>query len=398
VNILFLALYPPLPAIDGGRLRTYNTLRQAARHQPVTLLAFDDPLCTPEQRAALQALCEVITVPLAPAPPRTPLQQLAGVAAREPIGLRHWQSAAMHARLRDLAAERRHDLVHVDHLALMPYAADLPGLPVVLTHHNVEALAQQRQHGISRAGRLRRWLDTRESERWRRYEIAASRRADALVVVSDIDAGYFRAATPGTPLFVAPNGVDTGYFTPRGPASGARLLYTGAMNYAPNVDAVCWFCADIFPAIRRARPDAEFVIAGRDPTPEVRALAAIDGVCVTGRVDDMRAYYAQAAMLVVPLRSGGGTRLEILEAMAMGMPVISTSIGCEGLNVQNGIDIVIADTPGDFATQAAALIANVDHRHEIGTAARHTVVAGYDWDAVYQQQESAYTTARKSQQ
>ncbi|MBI5878480.1 MAG: glycosyltransferase [Chloroflexi bacterium] len=382
MNILFLALYPPLPAIDGGRLRIFNVLQQAAQRHRVTLVALDDPLCDAVNRAALAALCEVVTVPRPPALARTWVTRIRDIASSEPVGLNAWQSDAMHALVRRLAAEERYDLAHIDHLSLMPYAGDLGAMPVVLTHHNVEALAQRRQLAISGRSVLRRWLDAREHERWRRYEIAASKRADALIAVSETDAAYFRAALPGKPVFVVPNGVDTAHLQPRQRAAGARLLYTGSMNYAPNVDAVCWFCEEIFPAIRRARPDAEFVIAGRDPTTEVKALATIDGVRVTGRVDDMRPYYADAAVFVVPLRAGSGTRLKILEAMAMGLPVVTTTIGCEGLDVSHDRDLLIADTPGAFATAVNAALADPDVCARLGTHARQTVLQNYSMQAI----------------
>jgi glycosyltransferase involved in cell wall biosynthesis len=191
---------------------------------------------------------------------------------------------------------------------------------------------------------------------------------------------------------VIPNGIDTHEFAPLPETpDGNVLVYVGNMGYLPNVDAMTHFCGEVLPLVRQQVPDAELWIVGINPLPEVQALAG-EGVYVTGAVDDVRAYYQKSKVCVVPLRAGGGTRLKILESMALNRPVVSTSIGCEGLDLEPGTHLRVADDPQSFARDVVELLQNKNLRQQITTQALQHVRQVYDWDGIAAQLVDTYTT------
>jgi glycosyltransferase involved in cell wall biosynthesis len=226
-----------------------------------------------------------------------------------------------------------------------------------------------------------------------RYEGQALQRFDALLAVSDTDRETFTRLYPGMqrgPIHVVRTGVDTEYFSPDSSSEGgADLVFTGSMDWLPNEDGMVWFCREVLPLVRRQVPAVRLSIVGRAPTPAVVRLAADAGVHVTGRVDDVRPYMRAAALYVVPLRIGGGTRLKIFEAMAMGQAVVSTTVGAEGLAVTHGRDVLLADGAPDFARAIVQLLSNIDQRRQLGRAARALVVEHFDWSTVARDLESA---------
>jgi glycosyltransferase involved in cell wall biosynthesis len=226
-----------------------------------------------------------------------------------------------------------------------------------------------------------------------RFEARALARFDGVLAVSNADRDTFTRLYPGAirqPVHVVPTGVDTDYFTPQRSSPDSRgLVFTGSMDWLPNEDAMTFFCRDVLPLVRAAEPAASLTIVGRTPTGAVSALASGDAVRVTGRVEDVRPYMQEAAVYVVPLRIGGGTRLKIFEAMAMGKAVVSTTVGAEGLPIQNGEHLLLADTPAAFASAVIDLLRNPARRVQLGSAARTLVVDRYDWSAVAAELESA---------
>jgi glycosyltransferase involved in cell wall biosynthesis len=222
-----------------------------------------------------------------------------------------------------------------------------------------------------------------------------------VLAVSEADRDTFARLYPGAataPIHVVPTGVDTTFFAPAdaspeaaSPRGSRSLIFTGSMDWLPNADAMLFFCRDILPLIRAEEPDVALSIVGRAPTPAVRRLAADHGVEVTGRVDDVRPYMREAAVYVVPLRIGGGTRLKIFEAMAMAKAVVSTAVGAEGLPVTGGEHLLLADEPRGFARAVVRLLRDLDRRRAIEQAARQLVVSQYDWSVVAGDLESALT-------
>lgn len=396
MRILFLSLYVPYPPNDGGRIRTWNILQQIAQRHEVTLGTFAKAGGDREPLAVLRKMCrEVVTVEQPQLPARTLLHRIAGLFRHTPASLRQYRSLLLSNALRRWAGERAFDVVHVDQIYLAQYAPALHPLPTVLTHHNIESEAQRRELQITPPrSALRRLLNRLENLRWQHYEVASSRRFSALACVSERDATYFRRHAPLVPAIVVPNGVDTQHFQPSEQScQNPVLLFTGRMDYSPNVDAITWFCDEILPQVQCEIPTTQLLIVGRDPAPEVLELSAHPNVQVTGAVPDVRPYFAQAAVHIVPLRFGAGTRLKILEAMALGTSIVSTTLGSEGLDLEPEQDLAIADSATEFARCTIDLLKSSSRRDRLSAQARRTAEARFDWSIIAREQERAYQSA-----
>jgi sugar transferase (PEP-CTERM/EpsH1 system associated) len=311
-----------------------------------------------------------------------------------PYAVGKYRSRAFARRLRDLLAEHTFDLIVCDFL--FP-AINLPRAlpcPAVMFTHNVESEIWRR-HTETKNSTLGRFLYGMQYRRMLRYEPRVLARFDGVLAVSEADSETLRRLYPDVirrPVHIVPTGVDTQYFTPAArpsPAKSRSVVFTGSMNWLPNEDAMLFFCREMLPLIRREEPEVTLSIVGRAPTPAVSALARQHGVTVTGRVDDVRPYLRDAAVYVVPLRIGGGTRLKIFEAMAMAKAVVSTGVGAEGLPVTDGEHVCLADEPQAFASAVVGLLRDVDRRRHIEEAARALVLERYDWSAVAGQLEHA---------
>jgi glycosyltransferase involved in cell wall biosynthesis len=254
--------------------------------------------------------------------------------------------------------------------------------PTLLFEHNVEYMIWKRLHAVETRA-WRRALLAAEWRRMRRYEARACRQARLTVAVSEADRALLAASAPGADIRAIPTGVDAAYFHPNGTAEKpARLVFTGSMDWYPNEDAIIHFMEAILPRLRRRIPGLTIAVVGRNPSERLKALGAAKGVQITGTVDDVRPYVAEAAVYVVPLRIGGGTRLKIFEALAMGKAVVSTSVGAEGLPMTPGQHFLQADSPEDFAKAVLALLEDVPRRRAIGEAGRRLVEARYSWAQV----------------
>ncbi len=267
---------------------------------------------------------------------------------------------------------------------------------VVFDDHNCEYLLQKRAF----------LTDLRSPERWpgaaysfvqwrrlRRYEAQACRCADRVLAVSDADAAALQRLVPDLDVTVIPNGIDTqvyrpATFDPQPPTPS--LVFTGTMDFRPNVDAVLWFAREVLPRVRAEIPEAHFVVVGQRPHRRLDALRGDTAVTLTGWVEDTRPYIAQAAVYVAPLRIGGGTRLKLLEAMAMGKPVVATRLGAEGYPVRDGCELLLADTPADFAAAVVNLLHTPERGAELGRAARAFVEERYDWRVIVPRVEAVY--------
>jgi sugar transferase (PEP-CTERM/EpsH1 system associated) len=394
VNLLFVALESPYPPHDGGRLRTYNLLKGVAQRHRVTFVTFCASAVAEESLSPLRPFCHhVLAVPRSESPDRSLGRKLLDLSARWPVALGRYRSPEMMALLTRLVDRGRYDVAHIDHIYLVQYLAALQALPVAFNHPDVECVAQRRTLRLRKDRYRLTWLLAwLEHRRWCRLERWAAERCDVSIAVSDRDARYFQKHVPGVPTVVVPNGVDCAYFQPTQARSDAPvLLFTGNMTYPPNADAMTWFCADVFPLIQERQPAVRLLIVGRDPGPEVRFLERRPGVSVTGTVPDVRPYFAQAAVYIVPLRAGGGTRLKILEAMAMGMPVVSTPMGCE---LACGTEILVADSPAEFSETVLQLLASKDLRMSLGQRARQAAVRRFGWATAIAALEEAYQAAK----
>jgi polysaccharide biosynthesis protein PslH len=402
--VLFLSQVVPYPPHGGVLQRGYHLLRQLGRSARVDLLAFVHPNLLPTQArqdesyAALQAFCERVEY-FSLWAKASALHRVGALAAsavtRDPFSAVAHRSAAFRAAVQARLATGAVDLIHVDTIGLSSFVEGVRGVPLVVTHHNIESMLMERRASVHR-GLARRYL-AHETAKLRRYEQLQSPRYDVNIVVSEPDGEALRALAPGARIAVVPNGVDVDYFVPGTAPETPSLVYTGGLTMFANLDAVLYFLRDIWPRIVSQQPDARFYAVGRHPPAEVRAFAARDPrVVVTGYLEDIRPTVASAAVYVVPLRVGGGTRLKVLDAMAMGKAMVSTSIGCEGIDVRPGEHLLVADTPEAFAEATVSLLRNPAQRQALGRAARARAETVYAWERVGERLLQAYAQAEQT--
>ena len=387
MKILWVKAGGLVPPDTGGKIRSYNILRQLAKHHAVTFFTFY-AAHENDAHAELSRIFErAIQIPL-DLPPAKSAGELLNYAAhlfsREPYNLTKYCRPVVRKKLHALLQEETYDVVLCDFLmaaGVIPW--DWPG-PKVLFTHNVEAVIWQRHFEMARnplwkAVSWREWKAMEAAER--RY----LRKADQVLTVSENDREVFARFLDPRKLTVIPTGADTEFFQP---SSGETetpnsLVFTGSMDWLPNEDGILYFADEIFPLIRRHVPDVTLSIVGRKPSRRVKDLASrVPNIQVTGWVEDVRPYLAKGAVCIVPLRIGGGTRLKIFEAMSMAKAVVSTSIGAEGLPVKNGEHILLADDPASFAETTLQLLGNASQRAQIGHAARQLVEENYSWSTV----------------
>jgi len=403
MRVLWLCSYAPYPADFGGARRTYHLLEQASRagHR-IDLLAFavGDPTHDAATQAALGRFCRSVTLVADPAAlpaalgagdpaavARKRRGQVRSLLSARPYQFYAYYSAQMQAALDRCAAQARPDLVQVEYSQMAYYR--LPsGVPALLDLHNVEYEIMGR---VARAGGapLRRVYNWAEYLKFRRVEPRLWRRFSGLLVTSARDGALVRRDWPAAAVTVVPNGVDTAFFHPPAAADAAtgdpQVVFTGMMAYYPNHDGALYFAEAIWPTVRAAVPGVGWTIVGAEPSPAVRALAAPgSGITVTGRVADVRPAIWRSRASVVPLRMGGGTRLKIVEALAMAQPVISTTVGCEGIAVTSGHELLLADTPADFAAAVIGVLRDPAQAAALGAAGRALAVSTYSWPVVAQ--------------
>jgi sugar transferase (PEP-CTERM/EpsH1 system associated) len=398
MNLLWLNAGILLPLDKGGKLRTWHLMRHLARHHEISYLSFSDASETAADRSGMREVAsDLVTIPRTEPAKGTVkfyLDASRYLVDRVPYGVAKYRSGAYRRAIEQVLNDRQFDAIVCDFLPPVVNLPDRLPCPAILFTHNVESEIWRRHAGNAR-NRAARFLLSEQWRRMARFEKDALSRFDLVLAVSDTDRQTFARLYPDalrTPAHVVQTGVDTAYFAPvSGPNSARRthLVFTGSMDWLPNEDAMQYFVREILPRIRQVEPEATLSIIGRSPTPTVKRLADIAGIEVTGRVDDVRPHIAAGAVYVVPLRIGGGTRLKIFEAMAMGKAVVSTTVGAEGLPVTPGANIVIADEPARFAQAVIHLIRDRDARVRVETAARRLVVERYDWSAVARDFEEA---------
>jgi len=392
MRILWVKLGGLWPLNTGGRLRSFHIIAELTRRHRVTLVTTHGPRDDPAGLAAQLVSCEqVISLPYA-----VPKQGSARFAAAVlgswlsllPVDLWRWRIPAVRKEVKRLITGAKFDLCVADFLhATVNVSLDLP-VSTVLFAHNVEHVIWQRLSRIE--SRLwRRALLELEWRKMRRYEAHACTRAGMTAAVSDADRALLASRAPRASICTIPTGVDTTYFTPNGSQeTHGALVFTGSMDWFPNEDCILHFTEAVFPRIRAAVPEVSLTVVGRNPGPRVRRLVAIPGVRVTGTVNDVRPYIAAAAVCVVPLRVGGGTRLKIFEALAMGKAVVSTTVGAEGLPLVPGTHFVQADDPEQFADSVVSLLRDPRRRRALGDAGRCLVEERYSWSQVGRQFEA----------
>ena len=388
MHILWLKTELLHPVDKGGRIRTYNMLRALKRDHRITYLTLDNGHAAPDAAERAMEYChELITIPFQEAARRSPRfwMELAGnLVSRLPYAVSKYRSPAMRRAVERVVATGDVDLLVCDFLFPSQNVPD--GLPcrTVLFQHNVEAMIWKR-HAEVRRGRASHAYFAEQWRRMQRFEQAECRRFDQVVAVSPDDARLLEAEYGLHGVTDVPTGVDVEYFRPDGAAEREpmSLVFTGSMDWMPNEDGIRWFVDEVLPRIHAVNPGVTVTVVGRNPPPAIQALAGRDPrVRVTGTVPDVRPYLQRAAVFVVPLRVGGGTRLKIFEALAMECALVTTTVGAEGLPVQAGTHALLADEPQAFATAVLHLLAEPDEAARLGRTGAEFVRAHFGWDRV----------------
>jgi glycosyltransferase involved in cell wall biosynthesis len=432
MKILFLTPQLPYPPQKGTALRNWGLISGLAKRHEVSVLSFLDPGQSSDLDDALTATCrvEIVEPPLRSL--RTRLRDML-LTSKPDMALR-LASDAYARRLADWLAREHFDVVHVEGIEMAPYldvidkiyeplrklrdaslaqssvvgddavslkSASEPSQGsrplIVFDDHNCEYLLQKRTF-LTDVRIPTRWLGAAYSfvqwQRLRRYEAQACRRADRVLAVSKADAAALRELVPDVEVTVVPNGIDTRMYTPTpAHADTQTLVFTGTMDFRPNVDAVLWFAREVLHKIGAQVADVRFLAVGQRPHRRLDVLRGNPAVELTGFVDDPRPYIADAAVYVVPLRMGGGTRFKILEALAMGKPVVSTTLGAEGFPVMHGRELLLADDPDAFAEAVVSLLNEPGRGAKLGQAGRAFVEARYDWRVIVPLVEAAYESS-----
>ena len=394
MRLLLLTPQPPYPAHQGTAIRNWGILRHLSAHHAVSLLSFAPPNQSVPAAELAAACASIEFVPL----PRHGLGARMRTLAtgRADLADRLWSPAFNEALQRILRASQ-FDLIQIEGLELAGYLSTVqrcsPATPVIYDAHNAEISIQQRAWDSDHRT-FRRWPAALYSKlqvpRLARLEAAVCRQANAVTCVSEVDAAALSALVAGLRPVVIANGLDlANYPWPPPDASAPPILtFTGKMDYRPNVDAALWFADEILPLIRLRAPSAHFEIVGQKPAPALAGLAGRQGVSVVGAVPDVRPHIIRGAVYVAPLRMGGGTRFKLLEAMALGRPVVTTTIGAEGFAVQSGREVLIADSPTAFADQVLQILADPTLANRLSLAGRQFVEARYDWASIIPRLES----------
>lgn len=404
-QVLFLCQILPYPLDAGPKVRAYYMLRHLSQRHAVTLVAFVRPDDPPEAVAHLRSICaDVHTAPMQRSALRNVRAGLRGLWSGLPIVIVRDEITAMQALLRRLAQTVAFDVVHADQLAMAGYGVQVvrtaPGRrpASVLDEHNALYLLVERI-AANEPNPLRRRIAGREARALAHYEAEMGRVVDAMLTVTHEDQERLLTLYPAheragvaaklttVPICVDP---DRTPVVPHQPAAQPTILHLGTMFWPPNISGVMWFAREVLPLIWQQAPETHFVVVGKNPPPEVIALGADPRIEVTGYVADPTPYLAAADAFIVPLHAGGGMRVKILDAWMWGLPVVSTAIGAEGIQLHAGENILIASTAEAFAAATLRILRDPALNRQLRTAGRAWVTATYGWRNVYQAVDGVY--------
>lgn len=388
-----------VPLNTGGKIRSFNLLKELARLHEISFFTFYGREANDQHEELKKYFAQVVRVPL-----ELPEARGAGEAidyARNLLSLRPYTMAkycrpSVGRTLRAFLAKNAFEVMVCDFLFSADAVPWESTVPKVLFTHNVEEQIWRRHFEVSR-NPIWKAVSWREYRTMRAAERRYVNRADHVLAVSENDRQYFSSYADERKITVVPTGVDVDYFQPGGATEAAdTLVFTGSMDWLPNEDAISYFAESILRGLRQQRAKVTLRVVGRKPSQKLLSLAAENkAIEVTGEVPDIRPHVHDASVYVVPLRIGGGTRIKIFEAMAMGKAVVSTPVGAEGLPVKHNENIVLAESPDEFCKAVLRLLANPEERHAIGRAARKLVEDSYSWRSVSRVIDDVFTSVTK---
>lgn len=387
LRLLWVKMGGLWPTTSGGRLRSYHIINALSRHNDVTVLTTSP---TEEEGLLLKdhlPFCRRVKSLQFSPPKKDSRKFLWSLAASwltsMPVDIYKYQNHKLRHEVINELDSGNYDVCIADFLTSLPNIPRHGNTPLILFSHNVEYMIWRRLCDNEK-NLIKHFLLSIEWRKMRRFELNACREAAATITVSDDDTQLLLRGNPDTRITSVPTGVDIDYFKPD-PAvemTPTAMVFTGSMDWHPNEDAMLYFIGEVWPVIRKAIPSITFSIVGRNPSERLRTAANLAGVEVTGTVADIRPWLHRAAVYVVPLRIGGGTRLKIFEALAAGKAVVSTTIGAEGLNLQDDVHLLRADNAEDFASKTVSLLLDPMRAQQLGEAGRQLMVANYAWSKI----------------
>lgn len=382
MKLLFVANRVPYPPFRGDKLKIWNLANRLKHHHELYLITIAESREDLAYREQLETVFRKVWIFYMPKW-LSAVNTALGLFGRLPLQVAYFRSAAFSRMLSGVCREVKPNAIHVQHLRMAQYFADtaIDKSHIVLDLPDAFSLYWKRRSENSGSWWMRKFAAL-EYKRLVRYEQQTLVKYPLNLVCSPEDAAYLTELT-GANIKVLPNGVDTSVFHPRSttPFEPGRILFTGNMDYEPNVDAVTFFCKELFPAILKRQPHARFVIAGQRPVPRVLKLAA-DNVEITGFVPDIADEYAKAEVVIAPLRFGAGTQNKVLEAMAMGIPVVCSKVGFKGLGIKSGEGAVLAADSEQFIDEVCRILADREYRAKLAGSGGDTIRTLYSWDAV----------------
>lgn len=401
MKILWISHILPYPPKGGVTQRSYNLIKEVAKENDVYLLTFNQKAWLSTEKDILKAkrefqlFCKLVEISEIPSEKSNWAWHklvIQSFFSKNSYSVNWTKSKMMQQRIEEFLSKNHVNLIHCDTIGLAEYAKDVKGIPKVLNHHNIES------HMILRRAKkvgnlLKKVYFYLEGVKLRKYEKKMCPFFDVNLAVSELDKERLLHIVQNlNNIEIIPNGVDTNYFIPLNEKiTRHNLVFAGRMNAYSNEDAAIWFLKEIWPLLKKEVSDATFTIAGRNPTHRIKKFAKNDpSIIITGYVDDIRSSIQQAEVYVCPIRDGGGTKLKLLDAMAMGKAIVSTSVGAEGLELKDGEHILIADDSASFASQILKIFNNLALRTDLANKSRELVEKRYSWEKIGKKLNLAY--------
>jgi sugar transferase (PEP-CTERM/EpsH1 system associated) len=388
MRILWLKTEVLHPVDKGGKIRTYNMLKELKREHHVTYLTLDDGTASAADKENASEYChELVCIPHARREKFTPgfyYELFLNLVSPNAYAIKKYESRAMRREIVERDRQGAFDLLVCDFLAPAVNVPAELSTPAVLFQHNVEAMIWKRHYEVQSNPVKKAYLYG-QWQKMRRFEREMCRRFDSVIAVSADDREQMKNEYGAEAVFDVPTGVDVEFFQPNNKVKPVpnSLVFTGSMDWLPNDDAIRYFTREIMPLIKSKVPDVKLTVVGRNPAPALVDLSKEDpSLIITGRVDDVRPYMENAAAYIVPLRIGGGTRLKIFEAMAMEKAVVSTTVGAEGLPLTDGVELLLADEPATFADAVVRVLSDDVQAKALGQRAATVVRENFGWQQV----------------
>lgn len=383
MRVLFVSAWFPYPPDNGSRIRVYNLIKALSRRHEVHLVSLLQSDSTPENAEKMREVCQVVSLHESRWFSPDGARSLKGFLSSRPRSAVCTYDVTVRDAVRSAVDRLSPDVIVASTLGVVEYVSRNSAIPMVLEEHNCEyaVLRRAAARAPDALKRIRYGLGWRKFARW---EARMCGIFDSVVMVSEDDRRMLLETAPGLPdVQVVPNGVDTGHYNPGlWDPERMTLLYNGALTYGANLDAVKHYANVIYPQLQSRLPKVRLLVTGRTDGVDLTGIEDCSGITLTGYVQDIRDVLKKSAMCIVPLREGGGSRLKILEAMAAGVPVVSTSMGAEGINAVPGEHLLIADTPELFADSVARLLKDPAYAQSIRSAARLLVEQYYSWETI----------------